>query len=144
MSKFSMEAFLEISWTCFPKKGRAHIFISCPKKNKSFKENLLLIFQSSSFKMDLNRKLPSFGIFWDKLVCRSQTQKSCANIIAYSEICQRYKDFDTWVGRWSNWNGDVIIFSHYFLTMWYLFASLGVIIDFLLFFIQWQIMFSFF
>ena len=50
--KFSIEA-------CPPMKGRTHIVISCPKKTKSFEENLLLIFQSSS----LNRKLPKVGLF---------------------------------------------------------------------------------
>ena len=97
-------------WTCFPKKERAHLFISCPKKTKSFKENFLLILQSSSFKMDSNRKLLNVGFFWDK------PQKRCANIIADSDTFKRYRDFETWVGKWSNWNGGVIIFLHYFLT----------------------------
>ena len=64
--------------------------MTCPKKTKSLKENWLLIFQSSSFKMDSNRKLPNFGLFCDKQVCSSQTPKKCANIIADSETFTRY------------------------------------------------------
>ena len=45
-----------ILWIVCPKKGRTHIVISCPKKTKSWKENLLFIFQSSCFQTDSNRK----------------------------------------------------------------------------------------
>ena len=77
---------------------------------------MLLIFQSSSFKIDVNRKLPKFGLFETNRSVGAKPLKRCANIIADSETFKRYGDFDTWVGRLSNWNGGVTIFSHYFLT----------------------------
>ena len=113
-----------------PKKERAHLFIACPKNNQSLKENWLLIFQNSSFKIYSNRKLPNFGLFLDKQVCRSQTPKMCANIIADSETFKRYRNFDTLVGRWSNWNGGIIIFSHSFLTNVVITGSLSYTIIF--------------
>ena len=42
--------------------------------------------------------------------------KRCANITANSEPFKQYGDVGTWVGRWSKWNGGVIIFSPIFLT----------------------------
>ena len=54
----------------YSKKGRTHIVISCPKKTKSFEENLLLTFQSSNFKMDYNSNI-IFGLFLEP-----QPQKS--------------------------------------------------------------------
>ena len=61
MSKFSMEGFLEIYYELVFQRKEGHIFsYHVPK---SFKENLLLIFQSSGFKIDSNRKPPNFGLF---------------------------------------------------------------------------------
>ena len=42
-----------------------------------------MIFQSSSFKIDSNRKLPNYGLFWDKQVCRSQTPKKLCKYCIY-------------------------------------------------------------
>ena len=64
MSKFSMVACPPMGYELVvQKKGRTHIVISCPEKTKSFEENLVLIFQSLSFKMDLNKKLKFVGLF---------------------------------------------------------------------------------
>ena len=56
------------------------------------------------------------GFFETNRSVGAKPLKRRANIIADSETFKRYRDFDTWVGRWSNWNGGVIIFSDYLLT----------------------------
>ena len=73
------------------------------------------------FKVQLSKlsQIESFqilGFFETNRSVGAKPLKSGANIIADSETFKRYRDFDTWVGRWSNWNGDVMIFSHFFLT----------------------------
>ena len=40
--------------------------------------------------MDLNRKLPNFGLFWDKQVRRSQTPKKGVQILL--QILKPYSD----------------------------------------------------
>ena len=56
--------------------------------------------------------------FWDffetNRFAAAQPWKKCVNILAYSEPCIKYRDFCTWVSRWSKWNGGVTICSHYF------------------------------
>ena len=56
------------------------------------------------------------GFFETNRPVGAKPLNKCANIIADSETFKRYGDFDTWVGRWLNWNDGIIIFSHYFLT----------------------------
>ena len=47
----------------FTKRGRTHLVIPCPKNNKKLEEKLFLVFQSSSFKTDLNKKHYFFFFF---------------------------------------------------------------------------------
>ena len=84
-------------------------------KTKSWKENWLLIFQSSSLKTDLNRKLLSFGLFLRQTgLWEPNPSKNVQVFFADSESCERCGDFSTRVGRWSTWNGDVTVFVTHF------------------------------
>ena len=98
-------------WIGCPKKGRAHLVISYPKNTKSLKENLLLIDQSSSYKTDSKRKLPTFWLFETNRSVGAYPPKKCVSIFADSESGEYCGDFGTWVGRWWKWNGGVTIFS---------------------------------
>ena len=61
LSKFSMEACLEIKYELGFQRKEGHIFsYHVPKRQKSFEENLLLIFQSSSFKTNINKNFCFF------------------------------------------------------------------------------------
>ena len=74
-----------------------------------------LIFQSSSFKTDSNRKLPFFGLFLRQTgMWEPNPPKNVQVFFADSESCENCGDFGTWVGRWSKWNNGVRILSHIF------------------------------
>ena len=71
----------------------------CPRKIKISEENLFLVFQSSSFKTDLNTNFKFLGFFETNGPVGAKPPKKFANIIADFETCKHYGDFDNWVGR---------------------------------------------
>ena len=74
-----------------------------------------MIFLSLSFKTNLNQKLTILDLFYNiPIRCNQTREKKCVNIFADSELCVKYRDFGTWVGRWSKGNGGVTIFSTVF------------------------------
>ena len=91
--------FMNLFWTLWVVFQKYHEF--CKK----------LTFDLSKFKFQnwLKPKTYIFGTFL-------RPKKKFANIIADSEPCIKYKDFGTWVSRWSKWNGGATIFSHFFLS----------------------------
>ena len=75
MSKFSMEAFLEINYELVFKERKGTSFHNMSQKDQKF-----------------SRKL-TFDIL--KFKVGAKPPKRCANIIADSETFKRYGDFDT-------------------------------------------------
>ena len=117
MSKFSMEAFLEINYELVYQRKEGHIFsYHVPKRPKILKKIDFWYFKVQVSKLTCIESFKILGFFETNRSVGAKPLKLCTNIIADSETFKRYGDFDTWVGRWSNWNGGVIIFSHYFLT----------------------------
>ena len=117
MFKFSMEAFLEINYELIFQRKEGHIFSDyVPKRPKVLKKIDFWYFKVQVSKWTQIENFQILGFFDTNRSVGAKPKKRCANIIADSETYEQYGDFDTWVGRWSNWNGAVIIFSHYFLT----------------------------
>ena len=91
-----MEAYLEINYELVFQRKEGHNFsYHVPKRPTILKQ---FSFDISKFKFQnrLKQKISGFGFFFlDKRVCRSQTPKKCANIIADSESFKRYGDFGT-------------------------------------------------
>ena len=117
MSKYSMEAFLEINYELVFQRKEWHIFsYHVPKKQTVLKKIYFWYFKVQVSKWTQIENFQIIGFFDTNRSIQAQPKKRWANIIADSETFNLYRAFNTWVGRWSNWNGGVIIFSHNFLT----------------------------
>ena len=117
MSKFSMEAFLEINYEFVFQRKEGHIFsYHVPKQPKVLKKIYFWYFKVQVSKWTRIENFQILDFCETNRSVGAKPQKRCANFIEDSETFQRYGDVDTSAGRWSNWNDGVIIFSHYFLT----------------------------
>ena len=91
---------IELRIACVKERKETYFYI-ISKKTKGVEENLLLIFQSLSFKTDLNKNLICLSFFYTNGSVGAKPPKKCANIIADYKPCHQYEDFGTWVGNQS-------------------------------------------
>ena len=107
-----------MSWFSKQRKGTSCLTMS--QKDQMFWRKYTFGILKFKFQTDLNKiKKKNFkfqGFFETNRPVGAKPLKKCTNIIADSETFRWNRDFETWVGRWSNWNGGVILLSHYFLT----------------------------
>ena len=101
-------------WFGFHKQTRTHLFISYFKDTKKLQKKNT--FDLSNFQFQ-NKQIPKtyiLGSFLDEPLHCSQNQKQLfLNIFADPDLCIKYRDFGTWVSRWSKWNGGLTICSHF-------------------------------
>ena len=81
---------------------------------------IILTFDFSRFKFPKGLKFKTFiyGIFSRQTPPLHPNHIKCLDILADYKQCINYKDFGTWLCRWSKWNGDVHFFLHTLSQLW--------------------------